>query len=71
MHMAKALDPRHQPRVDALERKAHRLLHKIDRLNANLGVGLNELKVLTNDPVFAEMERTTSRVNQEFRGPIQ
>jgi hypothetical protein len=42
-NMTPALKPSSSPRVNELERKAHKILHRIDRLNVELGAVLHEI----------------------------
>jgi hypothetical protein len=69
--MAKALDPRQQPHVNGLEYEAHRILRRIDKLNASLGKVLHEISELTGDPTLAQMADTTDKLHAEFRRQIQ
>jgi hypothetical protein len=68
LFMATAIDPNDQKKVNELELLAHRRLHLIDGLNAELGEILHELHVLTGDPVLAQMSNTCAQLHEEFEG---
>jgi hypothetical protein len=65
--MAIALSPHNQNRVNELELLAHRRLHLIDDLNAELSEILRELHVLTGDPSLARMADATDDLKLTFR----
>jgi hypothetical protein len=65
------MNSRQQRRTRELALKTHRLLHRMDDLNAQLGDVLREYYEITGEPIVANMIRVTEHVKTEFRGYIQ
>jgi len=65
------MSSRQRRRARELALKSHRLLHRMDDLNVQLGDVLREYYEITGEPIVANMIRVTDHVKAEFRGYMQ